>query len=98
MSGQGYQSANAAGGFSGGSYDRWVESNSHPPSNPLGKVTKQFWFTKSAVMRKFGKGGCFFLFVLSCFFLYRIFSCFLLSVVREVHTFRHNGDPIEGPP
>ena len=40
-------------GYSGNSYDRWVERNSN--STALGKVQKQFWFTKSAVIRKFGK-------------------------------------------
>ncbi|KAG7169979.1 Islet cell autoantigen 1-like [Homarus americanus] len=39
--------------YSGQSYDRWVERNSS--SSTLGKVQKQFWFTKSAVIRKFGK-------------------------------------------
>ncbi|XP_045603861.1 islet cell autoantigen 1 [Procambarus clarkii] len=39
--------------YSGQSYDRWVERNSN--SSTLGKVQKQFWFTKSAVIRKFGK-------------------------------------------
>ncbi|MCL4134169.1 UNVERIFIED_CONTAM: hypothetical protein GTU68_013405, partial [Idotea baltica] len=40
-------------GYSGNNYDRWVERNSN--SSAMGKVQKQFWFTKSAVMRKLGK-------------------------------------------
>ncbi|XP_066986111.1 islet cell autoantigen 1 [Macrobrachium rosenbergii] len=39
--------------YSGQSYDRWVERNSN--SSTFGKVQKQFWFTKSAVIRKLGK-------------------------------------------
>ncbi|KAK7066105.1 Islet cell autoantigen 1 [Halocaridina rubra] len=39
--------------YSGQGYDRWVERNSN--SSTLGKVQKQFWFTKSAVIRKLGK-------------------------------------------
>lgn len=40
-------------GYSGKGYDNWVERNSN--SSTFGKVQKQFWFTKSAVMRKLGK-------------------------------------------
>ena len=40
-------------GISGSNYDKWVERNSN--STTFGKVQKQFWFTKSAVLRKFGK-------------------------------------------
>lgn len=39
--------------YSGQGYDRWVERNSN--SSAFGKVQKQFWFTKSAVIRKLGK-------------------------------------------
>ncbi|XP_037798921.1 islet cell autoantigen 1-like [Penaeus monodon] len=39
--------------YSGQSYDRWVERNAN--SSAFGKVQKQFWFTKSAVIRKLGK-------------------------------------------
>ena len=39
--------------YSGQSYDKWVERNSNHTT--LGKVQKQFWFTKSAVIRKLGK-------------------------------------------
>uniref|UniRef100_A0A6A7FX54 Islet cell autoantigen 1-like n=1 Tax=Hirondellea gigas TaxID=1518452 RepID=A0A6A7FX54_9CRUS len=42
-------------GWSGSGYDRWVERNSTQHSSTLGKVQRQFWFTKSAVMRKLGK-------------------------------------------
>ena len=44
----------SSNGMSGSGYDRWVERNS-PHNSTLGKVQRQFWFTKSAVMRKFGK-------------------------------------------
>ncbi|KAK3868195.1 hypothetical protein Pcinc_026393 [Petrolisthes cinctipes] len=40
--------------YSGQNYDRWVERNSNG-STTLGKVQKQFWFTKSAVIRRLGK-------------------------------------------
>ncbi|RXG62191.1 Islet cell autoantigen 1 [Armadillidium vulgare] len=40
-------------GYSGNNFDRWVERNSN--TSALGKVQKQFWFTKSAVIRKLGK-------------------------------------------
>lgn len=40
-------------GYSGQGYDRWVERNAN--NSTLGKVQKQFWFTKSAVIRKLGK-------------------------------------------
>ncbi|KAF2361859.1 Islet cell autoantigen Ica1 C-terminal [Trinorchestia longiramus] len=47
---------NSSNGWSGSGYDRWVERNSSPSHNStLGKVQRQFWFTKSAVMRKLGK-------------------------------------------
>lgn len=39
--------------YSGQNYDRWVQRNSN--TTTLGKVQKQFWFTKSAVIRKLGK-------------------------------------------
>lgn len=39
--------------YSGQSYDRWVERNTN--NTTMGKVQKQFWFTKSAVIRKLGK-------------------------------------------
>lgn len=39
--------------YSGQNYDRWVQRNSN--SSTLGKVQKQFWFTKSAVIRRLGK-------------------------------------------
>ncbi|CAL4123700.1 unnamed protein product [Meganyctiphanes norvegica] len=39
--------------YSGQSYDRWVERNTN--NSAMGKVQKQFWFTKSAVIRKLGK-------------------------------------------
>ncbi|XP_050739547.1 islet cell autoantigen 1-like isoform X2 [Eriocheir sinensis] len=39
--------------YSGQNYDRWVQRNSS--TTTLGKVQKQFWFTKSAVIRKLGK-------------------------------------------
>lgn len=40
-------------GYSGNNFDRWVERNSN--TSAFGKVQKQFWFTKSAVIRKLGK-------------------------------------------
>ncbi|KAA0190831.1 hypothetical protein HAZT_HAZT007488 [Hyalella azteca] len=46
----------SSNGWSGSGYDRWVERNSSYGNNTtLGKVQRQFWFTKSAVMRKLGK-------------------------------------------
>ncbi|XP_076033809.1 islet cell autoantigen 1-like protein isoform X2 [Oratosquilla oratoria] len=39
--------------YSGSSYDRWVERSSN--NSAFGKVQKQYWITKSAVIRKLGK-------------------------------------------
>lgn len=51
----GGRSRGTSNGMSGSGYDRWVERNTPHQNSTLGKVQRQFWFTKSAVMRKLGK-------------------------------------------